>query len=231
MTIKGFQGTSLLDYPGRISSLVFFSGCNLSCPYCHNPDLIVDRPELPELTGEEVLAELRSRRSFIDGVVVTGGEPTLHEGLADFVRELKGLGLLVKLDTNGLRPRVLDRLLAEDLLDFIALDLKTSPERYGELHKGPVGLANLEESIRLVLEKAPAFELRTTCVPGLVGERDIHRLGSLLQGAPGWVLQQFVPAHAWQEDCRGLVPYTVEELRGLADIARGYVGEVQLRGV
>jgi len=231
MAIKGFQGTSLLDYPGRISSLVFFSGCNLSCPYCHNPDLIVDRPELPVLDEADILAELRSRRDFIDGVVVTGGEPTLHEMLPGFLRGIKEIGLLVKLDTNGLRPPMLERLLGEGLLDFVALDLKTSPERYGELHSGPVGLASLERSISLVLQKAPAYELRTTCVPGLVGTLDIHRLGRLLDGAGSWTLQQFVPGHAWQQSCRQLEPYGLEELQSLATIAGGYVAEVRLRGV
>jgi len=231
MAIKGFQGTSLLDYPGRISSLVFFSGCNLSCPYCHNPDLIVDRGELPSLDPVDVLEELGSRRQFIDGVVISGGEPTLDELLPGFVREVRKLGLLVKLDTNGLRPGMLERLLGEGLVDFVALDLKTSPERYGELHAGPVGMASLEQSIRLVLERAPDYEMRTTCVPGLVGVREIHRLGGLLQGAKGWVLQQFVPEHAWQEECRQLSAYSPQELQELAALAESYVDRVQLRGV
>jgi len=231
MAIKGFQGTSLLDYPGRISSLVFFSGCNLSCPYCHNPDLIVDRGELPSLDPEEVLAELGSRRQFIDGVVISGGEPTLDELLPGFVREVRKLGLLVKLDTNGLRPGMLERLLGEGLVDFVALDLKTSPERYGELHTAPVGMAGLEQSIRLVLEQAPDYEMRTTCVPGLVGAREIHRLGGLLHGAKGWILQQFVPEHAWQEGCRQLTAYSPQELQELATLAESYVDRVRLRGV
>ncbi|HKI51976.1 MAG TPA: radical SAM protein, partial [Geothermobacteraceae bacterium] len=113
MPIKGYQGTSLLDFPGRIASLVFFSGCNLSCPFCHNPDLLFDVDQLPDIPPDDLLADLQTRRNFIDGVVVTGGEPTLDPELEPFLRQVKELGLLTKLDTNGLAPLVLERLLGD----------------------------------------------------------------------------------------------------------------------
>lgn len=231
MAIKGYQGTSLLDYPGRIASLVFFSGCNLTCPFCHNPALITSPDSLPDLPPDEILDDLKARRRFIDGVVVTGGEPTFDAGLLDFMRELKNLGLLVKLDTNGLAPKVVARALREGLIDYLALDLKTSPERYGELHTRPVPLGSLERTIGLMLESGVEHEVRTTCVPGFVGEREIHMMGRLLAGVRRWVLQQYAPDHAMEEKCRRLDPYPAERIRALAELARRYVDEVTIRGL
>ena len=134
MGVKGFQGTSMLDFPGRIASLVFWGGCNLTCPFCHNPALVLDPEAWPDLDRDTLLADLAARTSFIDGVVATGGEPTLDPALGDWLGAVKGLGLAVKLDTNGLRPDVLAGLLARRLVDSLAIDLKTSPARYGQLH-------------------------------------------------------------------------------------------------
>jgi pyruvate formate lyase activating enzyme len=231
MGIKGFQGTSLLDFPGRIASLVFFGGCNLTCPYCHNPSLVLDPDQHPDIPTAALLEELQGRRKFIDGVVVTGGEPTLDAGLLPFLREVKGLGLQVKLDTNGLAPAVLEKALAEQLLDCVALDLKTAPHRYGELHRRPVDPSSLGKSVRLLLEAGVECELRTTCVPGLVEEADIRALGELVRGARKWVLQQYHPAHALAGEWREVEAHPVETIRAFAELAGGYVGEVGVRGI
>ncbi len=193
MRIKGFQGTSLLDFPGRVSSLVFTGGCNLSCGFCHNPGLVLDPDQYPDYPLDELLDELKQRRSFIDGVVVSGGEPTLATGLAGFLEQIKELGLQVKLDSNGLLPRVLTGLFERRLVDYLALDFKTSPARYAELHDRPVDTAALLASCRLAIEQAPEYEFRTTCVPGLVTEDELHVMGEVIKGARRWVLQQFVP--------------------------------------
>jgi len=231
MPIKGYQGTSLLDFPGRIASLVFFAGCNLTCPFCHNPDLVVAPEDLPDLAEDQVLADLSARRAFIDGVVVTGGEPTRNAELLDFLGRVKELGLLVKLDTNGLAPKVIAQALGESLVDYLALDLKTSPERYGELHTRPVALGNLEQTIALLLESEIDYEIRTTCVPGFVGEREIHQLGRRLRGARRWVLQQYAPGYALAPRFRELEPFSAGDLEGFAGLARGYVEEVTIRGL
>jgi pyruvate formate lyase activating enzyme len=229
--VKGFQGTSLLDFPGKIASLVFFSGCNLSCPFCHNPDLLADVDRLPDYPLPELVADLRQRSKFIDGVVITGGEPTLAPELVPLLRQIKALGLMVKLDTNGLAPKVLDHLLRESLVDFIALDLKTSPERYVELHDRPVDLASLDQTLQLLKASQVAFELRTTCVPGFVAESDVHQLGQLVKGANNWVFQQFVTGHALSEKFRGIEPYPATRVKQLATIAAEYVDVVSLRGI
>lgn len=231
MGIKGFQGTSLLDFPGRIASLVFYGGCNLTCPFCHNPTLVLTPQDYPDYPLAALLEELRERRAFIDGVVVSGGEPTLDPGLRPFLEGVKALGLQVKLDTNGLAPEVLERLLAAGLVDYLALDLKTAPRRYGELHSGPVDIAALERGVRLLADGGCDGEFRTTCVPGLVEAEDVHVMGEALRGARRWVLQQYVPQHALAESLRECEPHPVDRLREFAELAGAYAQEVTLRGI
>ena len=231
MGIKGFQGTSLLDFPGRIASLMFLGGCNLSCPFCHNPALVKAPEDLPDYPLEPLFEELKQRRAFIDGVVISGGEPTLYPELLPLMQRIKSMGLQVKLDTNGLLPEVLVEVLQQGLVDLVALDLKTAPERYGELHNRPVDSAALERSVAVLLRDSVACEFRTTCVPGLVREDDIRQLGSLLRGAQSWVLQQFVPYYSLADSCRSLEPYPVSRLESFAELAREFVPKVVLRGV
>jgi pyruvate formate lyase activating enzyme len=229
--VKGFQGTSLLDYPGKIASLVFYGGCNLTCPYCHNPSLVLAPDRLDDYDLSALVDELSRRRAFIDGVVISGGEPTLDKGLLPLLSRIKGLGLLVKLDTNGLAPKVLKEAIWEGLVDLVALDLKTAPSRYHELHPEKVDIAQLGKSVRLLLDSPVDYEFRTTCVPGLVGEPEIRELGELIRGADRWMLQQFVPGNALAEPAKGLTPYSADELGTLAEVAREYVDEVALRGL
>jgi pyruvate formate lyase activating enzyme len=230
MSIKGFQGTSLLDYPGRVASLIFWGGCNLTCPFCHNPALVLDPEAWPDLDREDLLADLAARQPFIDGVVISGGEPTLDPELADWLAAVKALGLAVKLDTNGLRPDVLTALLDRSLVDALAIDLKTTPARYRELHPGAVDSAALETTVRLALAAPVPVEFRTTCVPGIVETEVVRELGELIRGAPLWVLQQYHPAPALDPAWRELTPYPVAKLEELAEIARQYAGEVVVRG-
>lgn len=231
MKIKGFQGTSLLDFPGRIASLIFFGGCNLCCPFCHNPTLVLDPEQYPDYPLDDLLDELRERKNFIDGVVVSGGEPTLDRDLPQLLRAVKALGLEVKLDSNGLAPAVLERLFAEGLVDYLALDLKTAPERYGELHRAPVDPAALRRSVALLPASGVAYEIRTTCVPGLVESSDFKAMGETVAGADLWILQQYIPRHALAEGWRALVPHPPERLAEFARIAEGYVKRVSLRGL
>ncbi len=231
MGIKGVQGTSLLDYPGRIASLVFYGGCNLSCPYCHNPALVQTPDEMEDIAISAVVEMLQQRRGFIDGVVISGGEPTLDAQLETLAAAVKQLGLLVKLDTNGLRPQVLKRLLERDLLDYVGMDVKTAPQRYSQLHHGRVDTSALAHSVALLNEATIEVEFRTTCVPQFVAEDDIRAMGELLRGARLWVLQQFVPAHAMTERLRASEAYPAETLRRFATVAADYVAEVTVRGV
>ena len=231
MKIKGFQGTSLLDFPGRVASLIYWGGCNLTCPFCHNPALVLEPESCPDIDRTELLAELAGRRPFIDGVVISGGEPTLDNELPAFLEAVKQLGLAVKLDTNGLAPQRVAQLLSEQLIDYIAIDLKTIPERYPELHAGPVASAGLLETIRLCSNAGITVEYRTTCVPGWVDEEVVSRLGALIDGAPLWALQQYHAEHALCAAARALEPYPAERVSALAGLAGRYVDRVVVRGI
>ncbi len=231
MTVKGFQGTSLLDFPGRLASLIFFGGCNLRCAYCHNPSLLENPSQLPDYPLEVVFDELERRRGFVDGVVVSGGEPTLSPELLPLLRRIKALGLAVKLDSNGLRPDVLRSCRDEALVDYLALDLKTDPARYAEL--GGCGDASelLRQSLSLIGENLLDGEIRTTCVPGLVESADIQAMGAFLCRDQDWVLQGFVPRYAMEAGMQDLEPHSKERMEQFREMASVHVRTVKLRGL
>ncbi|WP_321371216.1 anaerobic ribonucleoside-triphosphate reductase activating protein [uncultured Desulfuromusa sp.] len=229
--IKGFQGTSLLDFPGRVASLVFTGHCNLTCPFCHNAGLVLDPESYPDYPLDELLADLKKREGFIDGVVISGGEPTIDAGLPAFVSLLKERGLQVKLDSNGLAPDVISALLKQQLVDYYAIDIKTSLNRYNELHTMPVAIEALRKTVAILKQASVEVEFRTTCIPPLVAAPEIDAMGELLQGAPLWVLQQYVPLHAMIEEWQHLDAYHPQRLYELAEQAGKYVDQVQVRGI
>ena len=185
--------SSAIDFPGRLAAVVWTVGCNLRCPFCYNGELVL--PELarglPRLDPREVLAGLATRKGFLDGLVITGGEPTLQPGLLEFAREVRSLGLAVKLDTNGTRPQVLAELLDRGVVDYVALDVKAPFPRYPEFTGVPEDVTPaVRESIGLLRESGVEYELRTTCAPGL-SPHDLHRIAQALQGTARFVLQPF----------------------------------------
>ncbi len=192
MIVGGLQKNSYIDFPGRISCVLFASGCNFHCPYCHNPELARGLPDAePALTLEHFYAFLAARRSFLEGVVISGGEPTLQADLAAVCQAVRELGFEVKLDTNGSRPHVLRHLLTEGLVDYVAMDIKTDPGRYVPLFQTADGRAAIHESIRIILTSAPAYEFRTTCVRPIIDEGVIDAIAHLIEGADRYVLQTF----------------------------------------
>lgn len=229
MRVKGFQGTSLLDFPGRVASLVFTGGCNLSCAFCHNPGLVLDPDQYPDYPLSELFADLKQRGSFIDGIVVSGGEPTLADGLEDFLAQIKDMGLQVKLDSNGLLPQVLELLLERKLVDYLAIDLKTAPSRYAELHGFPVDIGALVASCQLTIESSIEHEFRTTCVPGLVDEDELTSMGEVIQGASRWVLQQYLPRPEMLGDAPPQA-YPATDFTRLQRVAKPWVEQVEGRG-
>lgn len=178
-----------------------------------------------------MLADLEQRKNFIDGVVVSGGEPTIDAGLPAFLSELKARRFQVKLDTNGLYPAIIARLLDEGLVDYVAVDLKTSLSRYPELHQAPVDATGLVETVALLRAAAVEVEYRTTCLPGLVTAGEIDAIGELLEGARLWVLQQYIPRHAMDETWQQMEPYPRQTLIEFADRAGRYAEQIQLRGI
>jgi pyruvate formate lyase activating enzyme len=189
--VAAFVPLSLSDHEGHVAAVVFVHGCNFRCPFCHNADLVLpDRDSRVALRDEEVIARLRDRRGFLDSVVVSGGEPTLQRGLADFLAEVKRLGFGVKLDTNGSRSDVVADLLEEGFVDYVAMDLKAPPGRYAEFAGVPVALDAIRESVSTIRERAPDYEFRTTVAPGLAGE-DLLAIAQWIRGAKRYILQPF----------------------------------------
>lgn len=232
MIFGGLQKNSLIDYPGKISCVLFACGCNFSCPYCHNPQLAGGCKDDSIVFDEKTAYDfLEKRKGFLDGVVISGGEPTLQSDLATVCEKIKQMGYPVKLDTNGSRPQVLKRLLDDDLVDYIAMDIKTAPSSYTPLIQRNFNPESLLESIRLVMKSTLEYEFRTTCVKPLVDAAVVENISRLINGAPLYALQQFQPTDVLcpefflQNDrC-----YNEHELLSLQSIAQPWVGECRIR--
>lgn len=228
--LSGLQKTTLLDFPGHVACTVFTGGCNFRCPFCHNSDLL-DCGPAEDYTEEDILSFLDKRKGILQGVCITGGEPTIQPDLEDFIRKIRARGLAVKLDTNGYKPDILKSLCEKGLLDFVAMDIKASRDRYGEVTGAP-GLAmdNIDESIEFLLSGSIPYEFRTTVVRGLHTADDFREIGPWIKGCPEYYLQCFT------ESGQVLVPgiyadFTKDEMMKFADLVRPYVGQVSLRGI
>ncbi len=196
MKIGYVQRFSLIDYPGKICAIVFTQGCNFRCPYCHNPELVI-----PEQYGECIPEDvffpfLENRREKLDAVSITGGEPTIQPGIVDFIRSIKELGFLIKVDTNGSFPDVIEELLRLNLLDYIAMDIKAPLRKYRNVTASAVDTRNILASIDLIKNSGIEHEFRTTVVESLLGPRDILNISKHISGAERYVLQRFVPSKA-----------------------------------
>ena len=230
MEIHGFQKTTLLDFPGHVAATIFVGGCNFRCPFCHNGLLVLAPESQPLIDKEEILSYLKKRRGILEGVCITGGEPTLQKDLLTFVRELKSLDYLVKLDTNGYRPQILKELLTERLLDYVAMDVKASMAHY-EIASGLPALEKerVLESIRLLKGCDIPYEFRTTVVKGIHKVEEFEEIGRLLEGCTAYYLQGFRVSDSMVSE--GWEPFPTQEMEKMAQIARKYIDKVELRGV
>ena len=229
MEIQGLQKMTLLDYPGRVACTVFLGGCDLRCPFCHNSGLVLG-PMPAELDSGELLTFLRRRKGLLDGVCVTGGEPLLRPELPELLRQIKELDFPVKLDTNGSHPQRLAELVESGLVDYVAMDVKNSPERYGETVGVPgLDLAPFRESVSLLLRGAVEYEFRTTVVREFHDGDSFRAIGAWIAGARRYFLQTFVDRDTVIQE--GLHPRELEELEGFAALVRPYVDQVELRGI
>ena len=215
MLLGGLQKTTLIDFPGKIASLIFTAGCNFRCPFCHNPELV--KPEL--IKGLDLIKEkdffdfLDERKKLIDGVSITGGEPTLHDDLINFIEKIKEKGLLVKLDTNGTRPEVLEKLIDKNLLDYVAMDIKAPLNKYEKVVGVKVDLEKIKKSINLIMKNLADYEFRTTIIPNLLSEEDIIDLAKEIKGAKRFYLQQFVnKGKMLVEEYKEIKPYPSKKL-------------------
>jgi pyruvate formate lyase activating enzyme len=232
MHFGGIQKNSLIDYPGKVSCVIFLSGCNFDCPYCHNPSLVRGGSEcLAPFSYRDLYDFLKSRRTFLDGVVISGGEPTLHKDLGKLCETVKGLGYSIKLDTNGSRPGELKRLINHDLVDYVAMDIKTDPFHYHPFIRDKGNPEDILASIVTIMESAPDYEFRTTCVRRFVDERVIEKIARLIKNAKLYTLQQFNKSDLLHpeffQDYEA--SYSLEDLINLKRIAEPWVQECMLR--
>jgi len=229
LPIKGLQKTSLIDYPDRLSAVIFLGGCNYRCPFCHNSELVLNPDKMPTITEEEILAFLKSRKQWVEGVVITGGEPTIHQGLPYFIEKVKQLGFPVKLDTNGTNSAMLRQLIKAGYLDYIAMDIKAPFLKYAEASGIENGAVDVKESVKDVMSSGVKYEFRMTVVPRLHKEADIIEIGQWLNGAEKFVLQQFRPVSPINPDYKMEKPYPRSKLDDFAEKLRPFIKHAEVR--
>lgn len=228
MIFGGIEKCTLIDYPGKTACMVYTVGCNFRCPYCHNPEL-VDETSPVVVTEEEVLAFLDTRKGLLDGIVITGGEPTIHDGLLPFMEKVKAKGFLVKLDSNGTRPDMIKDAIKRNIVDYIAMDIKSPIAKYSAITARPVDIDAVRESIELLMTSPVEYEFRTTIVKALLSEEDIVQIGREIQGAKRYYLQAFVPTKILNPQLKKKVSYSTEELEELCNKIKPYVTHCAIR--
>lgn len=253
MKIAGLQKTTLIDYPEKITAIIFTMACNFRCPYCHNKEL-VEPKSLP--TGEagkiklipekEIFKFLEKRKGILDGVVITGGEPTLYKDLLEFIKKIKKLGYLVKIDTNGSNPQMLKNLIDNKLVDYIAMDIKGPLDKYEKIVRARVNKDNIAKSVEIiknisanqysnqrksVRRYATDYEFRTTVVPGLLDKKDFEKVGEWLKNAKKYYLQQFRNTSTLVKSYEKVKPYSTDKLLEFYQVMKKYVKEVSIRGL
>lgn len=230
ISIKGFLPSTLIDWPGKVAAILFTYGCNFRCPFCHNPELVLENSD-EDLDLEEILKFLRERKKWIDGVVITGGEPTLWPDLPLLIQILKKEGFLVKLDTNGTNPSLLSSLLDEKLIDYVAMDIKGPLERYPEITRRDVKEEDILSSINLIMKSGIDYEFRTTILPYFHKKEDIEKIGKLIKGAKKFYLQQFYPTKTLDPNFMNEESYLKEDLLEFQKIIAPFVQQVEIRGI
>ncbi|MCB9482285.1 MAG: anaerobic ribonucleoside-triphosphate reductase activating protein [Desulfobacteraceae bacterium] len=224
MIAGGFQKNSLIDYPGKISSVLFTKGCNFKCPYCHNPELIPFEKDNLVIDINEFFSFLQSRKNFIDAVVITGGEPCLQKNIIEFALEIKKLGFFIKLDTNGSRPEIIEELLKKKTIDLIAMDIKTTFDEYHRFTSEKDIENKLNKSVNLIINSNTDYYFRTTCAKPLVTKENFSKIMKEIQGAKKYVLQKFIEKKVFKPDFfKGIDQFSEADFKWLKDEAEKYV--------
>lgn len=230
MLITGFQKSTLLDYPGKVASLIFTYGCNLRCGYCHNPELVTLPCNTSNIVKEdEILSFLKSRKGFIDALVITGGEPTLQKDLIPFIKKVKKLGFLVKLDTNGTNSKTVKKILDFGIVDYWAMDVKYEDEIYEQNLEENVDYQEIKKSIKLLMDYAKDYEFRTTYVKGIHTVESAEGIGKLIQGSKRYYIQNFRPGKTINPSLNRSNSFTSAELRKMKRLVKKYVDDVEIR--
>lgn len=230
MEIYGLQKTTLVDFPGHVATTLFTCGCNFRCPYCHNSDLIQSLEKTIPYTHEEIFSHLKKRKDVLEGVVISGGEPTLHNDLPDFLSKIKDMGYLVKLDTNGTNPTMLKELTAANLVDYIAMDIKHSRVKYPSAAGiSAVNMDAILTSVDFLKENTVDYEFRSTLCVELHRETDITAIGLWLANAKAYYLQPYKESP--QVLCPGFHPHSKEKLQDFVTLLSAFIEKVEIRGL
>ena len=228
--IKGLQKTTLLDYPGKLACTVFLAGCNLRCGYCYNSDLAIRHHKIPTISQEHFFDFLKSKKQILEGVAITGGEPTIHPDLPEFAHKIKELGFSLKLDTNGTNPSMVESMLNQGLIDYIAMDIKSCPREYSMVCGVDVSLRDIRRTVDIIKNSHIDHEFRTTVIPDMISDEHIRQIADLVAGAKKFAIQQFM-ANSKTIDAKYRTMDSVREseLHSFAEILTPYVGEVVVR--
>ncbi len=234
MHISGFEKFTLLDYPGKMVTVVFTPGCVFRCPFCHNPELIEPHDEeskklFLENHEEEFFAFLEKRKGKLDGVCITGGEPTLQKDLQAFIDRVKDMGFLVKLDTNGLFPHIVEKILESEKVDYWAMDIKHTKEKYRLAVGKDINIDSIKKSVELLMTRAKDYEFRTTVVPGIHKEEDFEEIGQWIKGANAYYIQEFREGKMLDPSLVELARKSSVDLEKVKKIMEKYVGRVEIR--
>lgn len=222
MKIAGLIKNSLIDYPGQITAIVFTQGCNFRCPYCHNPELVPEKATRELIDEKEVFAFLETRRGLLEAVTITGGEPTLQKDLREFIEKVKSMGYRVKLDTNGTNPDFLSEILEAGNVDYVAMDIKHTPEKYPQV-TGVVKLENIKRSIEIIMASGIDYEFRTTVLPRLHKASDFKEIGEMIKGANKYFIQNFRSDSTLNKTYKNEVSFTQKDLENIQNTIKGYV--------
>ncbi len=228
MTFGGFEKFTLIDYPGKVACMVYTIGCNFRCPYCHNPELVDETVE-KTYSERQILDFLDKRKNMLDGVVITGGEPTMHGDLLDFMEEVKKRGYLVKLDSNGTRPEIIQKAIDRRLVDYIAMDIKSPLSKYESIAAHPVDSDAIRKSIAILMENAVDYEFRTTVIKAMLSPEDIQEIGKEIMGARRYYLQKFIPTKILNAQFRKKVTYSDDEFKSFQALLAKHVDYCGIR--
>ena len=229
--IKGLQKVSLIEYPGKISAIVFLGKCNFKCHFCYNIDLVKNYKKLPDIPEKKVLDFLSTRKGLLDGVAITGGEPTLYKDLPKFMKKIRDLDFLVMLETNGSDPKMLKDLIDKQLLNYIAMDIKAPLERYDEVTGVKTDKKKIQESIDIIRNSGVDYEFRTTVIPKYFKKKDALSIGKWLKGSKCYYLQQFVKEKTLNKSLEKIEPYPPEKLKEFAEIMKPFFESVKIRSI
>ena len=228
MKISGLQKLTLLDFPGKMACTVFTYGCNFRCPFCHNA-LLVTEENSDNISEDEFFAFLKKRQGILEGVCISGGEPTLQKDLYDFIKKVRALGYAIKLDTNGSNPRLLETLLRENLIDYVAMDIKNSFDKYSYTAGTVVDTESIKESMDYLLSGDVDYEFRTTLVKELHTTEDMEKIAQMIKKADRYYLQNFVDSGDIL--CQNLSPFSKEEMENMQKTALKHLKHAEIRGI